>query len=229
MVKKITFLLLAFVAAFTFASCENYETYAEKKDAERDAIKSYMKKIGAKVISEDEFKAKGCVTDTAAHEWVLLDKSSVYMQVLNKGTFYDQSILENEGRKVEIDKRMKDGQTSIVLCRFTEINLFTGNVTCTNIDYNAIAIPETMTVTRSSDTFEGSFVTGQSTMYANYGSASVPTGWLVPFPYLNIGRYGTEFDEVARVKLIVPHSQGQPSASSGVIPCFYEISYQEGK
>lgn len=227
--NKIKFLLFAFAATLAFSSCQDYETYAEKKEAERDAIKSYMTKISAKVISEDEFKAKGCVTDTAAHEWVLLDKSSVYMQVINKGTFYDQDILENEGRKVELDKRMKPGQTSTILCRFTETNLFTGNITCTNIDYSAIAIPETMTVTRSTDTYTGSFVAGQSTMYSNYGSASVPTGWLVPFPYLNIGRCGTEYDEIAKVKIIVPHSQGQPSATSGVIPCMYEISYQEGK
>lgn len=227
--KKITFLLLAFVAALSFTSCNDYETYAEKKDAERDAIKAYMTSIGANVISEDDFKAKGCVTDTTKHEWVLLTKSSVYMQVINKGTFYDQNILANEGRKVELDKRMKDGQTTTVLCRFSETNLQTGYLTLTNNNYSTIAIPETMTVTRSTDTFSGSFVAGQSTMYSSYGSASVPTGWLVPFSYINIGRCGTEYDEIAHVKLIVPHSQGQPTASSGVIPCLYDITYQEGK
>lgn len=227
--RKITFLLLAFMAAITFSSCHDYETYAEKKDKERDAIKAYMTSVGAKVISEEEFKANGCVTDTTKHEWVLLTKSSVYMQVINKGTFYDQDILENEGRKVELDKRIKPGQTTTVLCRFTEKNLFTGNITLTNNDYSAIAIPETMTVTRKTDTFEGSFVSGMSMMTSAYGSQSVPTGWLVPFAYLNIGRCGTEFDEVARVKIIVPHSQGQASASQGVIPCLYDISYMEGK
>lgn len=229
MMNKIKLLLLAIAATLAFTSCEDYETYAEKKDAEREAIKSYMTGIGAKVISEEQFKANGCVTDTAKHEWVLLSKSSVYMQVINKGTFYDQDILAQEGRKVELDKRMKAGQTMTILCRFTEKNLFTGNITCTNIDYSAVAIPETMTVTRKSDTYEGSFVSGLSTMYSQYGSASVPTGWLVPLAYLNIGRYGTEFDEIAKVRLIVPHSQGQASASQNVIPCFYEISYQEGK
>lgn len=228
--KKLKYIFLALTAALSFVSCENYETYADKKEAERDAIKSYMSKIGARTITEDEFKAKGCVTDTAAHEWVLLTQSSVYMQVINKGTFYDHDIYENEGRKVELDKHMKPGQTTTVLCRFKETNLFTGNITCTNEIYTAIAIPETMTVTRSTDTYTGSFVAGKSSMYSTYGSASVPTGWLVPFPYLNIGRAGgTPFDEIAKVKIIVPHSQGQPTASSGVIPCLYEISYQEGK
>lgn len=227
--NKIKLLFLTFVASLAFISCDDYETYAEKKDSEREAIKSYMTKINANVISEEEFKAKGCVTDTAKHEWVLLAKSSVYMQVINKGTFYDQSILENEGRKVELDKLMKPGQTSTILCRFSETNLFTGYLTCTNNDYSAIAIPETMTVTRSSDTYTGSFISGKSTMYSNYGSLSVPTGWLVPLAYINIGRCGTEYDEIAKVRLIVPHSQGQPTATQGVIPCLYEISYQEGK
>lgn len=227
--KKITFLLLAFAAAITFSSCHDYETYAEKKDKERDAIKAYMTSVNAKILTEDEFKANGCVTDTAKHEWVLLTKSSVYMQVINKGTFYDQDILENEGRKVELDKRMKPGQTSTILCRFTETNLFTGGITCTNYNYANIAVPETMTVTRSTDTYSGSFVAGQSTMASSYGSQSVPTGWLVPFAYINIGRCGTEYDEVAKVRIVVPHSQGQAVASQGVIPCLYEITYQEGK
>lgn len=227
--KKIQFLLFALISFLSYTSCDDYETYAEKKDDERDAIKSYLTEANAKILSEDEFKANGCVTDTAKNEWVLLTKSSVYMQVINKGTFYDQTILEDEGRKVELDKHMKSGQTTTILCRFTEVNLFTGNITCTNNEYSAIAIPETMTVTRSSDTYSGSFISGKSLMYSTYGSLSVPTGWLVPLPYLNIGRCGTEYDDIAKVRLIVPHSQGQATASQNVIPCYYEISYEEGK
>jgi hypothetical protein len=29
--------------------------------------------------------------------------------------------------------------------------------------------------------------------------------------------------------LIVPHSEGTSTATSGVIPCYYEISYQLGR
>ncbi len=227
--KKVKTILFALIAITTFASCNEYETYAEKKESERDAISAYLKKIGAKTMSEDEFKAHGCVTDTAKQEWVLLSKSSVYMQVINKGTFYDSDILANEGRKVELDLKMKPGQSRTILCRYIETNLFTLNVTSTNYDKESQAIPEKMTVTRSSDTYSGSFVNGYSKMYQSYGSLSIPTGWLVPFPYLNIGRCGTEYDEIAQVRIIVPHSQGQATASSNVIPCLYEISYQEGK
>lgn len=227
--NKLKTILFALVAIATITSCNDYETYAEKKEAERDAISAYLKKIGAKTMTEDEFKARGCVTDTAKQEWVLLAKSSVYMQVINKGTFYDQKILDTEGRKVELDRKMQPGQSRTILCRYKETNLFTNNVTSTNYDFASIAIPEMMTVTRSSDTYTGSFVSGHSNMYATYGTLSIPTGWLVPLPYLNISRCGTEYDEIAQVKLIVPHSQGQASASQGVIPCLYEISYQEGK
>ncbi len=215
----------------SFTSCDNYETYAEKKDNEREAIQSYLKKQNARILSEEEFKARGCVTDTAAHEWVLLTQSSVYMQVVNKGTYYDPDIYEKEnGRLVELDGKIKPGETHTILCRFNEYNLFTNSLTCTNNSYSSTAIPEKMTVTRSTDTYTGSFVTGSSQMLASYGTASVPTGWLVAMPYINLGRVnGTRENKAAEVKLIVPHSQGQPSATSGVIPCLYEIEMMEGQ
>ena len=226
---KHLYFISAILIAMVFASCNDYETYAEKKDTERDAIKTYLAKNGANIISEEEFRANGCVTDTLKKEWVLLSKSSVYMQVINKGTFYDQTILEKEGRKVELDKRMKQGQTSTILCRFSEVNLLTGNLTCYNLSADDIGRPEMMTVTRSTDTYQGSFVAASSAIYSTYGTLSVPTGWLVPLQYINIGRCGTPYDEIAKLRLIVPHSQGQPVASQNVIPCLYELTYQEGK
>ena len=33
-------------------------------------------------------------------------------------------------------------------------------------------------------------------------------------------------DDIARVRLIVPHSQGQLEAIDRVYPCYYEITYQ---
>ena len=59
-----------------------------------------------------------------------------------------------------------------------------------------------------------------------YGSTSVPSGWIVPLTYVNLGRY-TSSDAIALVRMIVPHSQGTANATSNVYPCFYEISYQE--
>ena len=64
-------------------------------------------------------------------------------------------------------------------------------------------------------------------MYTAYSDKSVPAGWLVPFTYINIGRQVSTEQPIAKVRLIVPHSQGQKDASSRVYPCFYEISYQE--
>ena len=36
-------------------------------------------------------------------------------------------------------------------------------------------------------------------------------------------------DKNAKVKLIVPHSQGQSYAVQSVYPCLYEITYQRGR
>jgi hypothetical protein len=65
-------------------------------------------------------------------------------------------------------------------------------------------------------------------MFSSYG-ASVPSGWLVPFNYINVGRQTNPDDEIAMVKLIVPHTQGQAYASSSVYPCYYVITYQSEK
>ena len=86
--------------------------------------------------------------------------------------------------------------------------------------------PDKMSVSRSGNTYTASFVSGM--MYSTYG-ASVPSGWLVPFNYINVGRQSTPDDEVAKVKLIVPHTQGQAYASSSVYPCYYVITYQREK
>ena len=51
-------------------SCDDYETYGERKEKERDAIAEYIKSRNIKEISEDEFVLKGCTTDTLAKEYV---------------------------------------------------------------------------------------------------------------------------------------------------------------
>lgn len=224
--KTFKYLLLLSIA-IVFTSCDSYETYAEKKETERDVISAYMNSINAKIITENEFKEKiknnPNYSGVADNEWVLLQKSSVYMQVKCLGLFY-----EDDGTTL-LDKTLKDGESKTVLCRFSEMNLMTNSITLTNYTADALSIPETMSVTRSSDTYTGSFIYGKSLMYANYESASVPTGWLVPMPYLHISRCGTINDKLASVKLIVPHSQGHAAASSYVYPFLYEITYQEGK
>ena len=59
-----------------------------------------------------------------------------------------------------------------------------------------------------------------------YHGASVPSGWIVPFSYVNVGRPQSKDEECAKVRLIVPHSQGHADASSNVKPFYYVITFE---
>ena len=63
----------------------------------------------------------------------------------------------------------------------------------------------------------------------SYGTTAVPNGWLVPLTYINIGRPSEPGDQIAKVNLIVPHTQGQYYASANVYPCLYNITYERGR
>ena len=63
-------------------------------------------------------------------------------------------------------------------------------------------------------------------MYSTYSTTSVPTGLISPLPYINVGRPRTATDHIAKVRLIVPHTQGHTVASSYVYPYYYEITLQ---
>ena len=91
--------------------------------------------------------------------------------------------------------------------------------------YNS-SLPDKMAVSNTLGTFTAQFVSG--VMYSQYQSSSVPAGWLIPLTYINIGRFINEGDELARVNLIVPHSQGTVTATANVYPCFYELTYERG-
>jgi hypothetical protein len=88
--------------------------------------------------------------------------------------------------------------------------------------------PDIMEVSNRYGLYSAAFSTanGGGAMYQTYGNTSVPNGWLVPFPYIRIGRQLEADDRIAKVRLIVPHSEGTQKASSGVYPCFYEITFQ---
>ncbi len=211
--KKFAYLIISLLAmAVTMASCSHSETYADQKKRERSAISEYIRKHNIKVIKEKEFKANGCVTDTAKNEFVYLENSGVYMQIRREGC----------------GKKLADGETATVLCRYQEYNLLTDSLQSTNMVGYYISVVDKMNVTNTSGSFSASFQEGSSLMYSLYQSTSVPAGWLVPFTYIKLGRPSAEGEEVARVRLIVPHSQGQSYAVSGVYPCFYDITYQRG-
>ena len=210
--RKLSMLLLALVGAVVFTSCSDSETYADQKKKERSAINSYIAKNGIKVISEDEF-FKDSLTDTTKNEFVLFESSGVYMQIIRKGC----------GEKI------KDGENATVLCRFTERNLMTDSLQLSNDIISYASLVDKMNVKRNSGTFTASFDASSSVMYSVYGSTSVPSGWLVPLAYIKLGRPASENDQIAKVRIIVPHTQGQQYAVLGVYPCLYDITYERGR
>ncbi len=204
--KNISYMLLMLLGVFFFTSCNDYETYADLKDAERDAINRFIATRGIRVITQTQFELQGQTTDVSTNQYVYLDKSGVYMQIVRKGC----------GEPVE------DGKVTNLLCRFQEYNIKTDSMLIRN-DITLAQYVDKMSVTRSGSNFTASFVSG--IMMAYHGSSTVPAGWLVPLLYINVGRPQNEGDEIAKVKLIVPHSQGTSDASSTVYPCYYEITY----
>ncbi|MBO4822173.1 MAG: DUF4827 domain-containing protein [Prevotella sp.] len=207
--KNITSVLCAIVLAGLLAACHDTETYADQKKRERTAIKAFIQEQGINVISETEFK-RDSVTDASKKEFVLFENTGVYMQIVRKGC----------------GKKIGQGETVNVLCRFNEYNLLTDSLILTNNILAFSSLPDKMTVTNTLGTFTATFITG--VMSLQYQSTSVPAGWLVPLSYVNVGRMVEEGDELAKVRLIVPHSQGTSAALANVTPCYYEITYERG-
>ena len=206
--------IVPFVAVLiAFMACHDSETYADQKDRERDAINAYIVKKGINPISENQFEQQGYTTNLERNEYVLFDATGVYMQIVRKGC----------------GEKLKDGEATTLLCRFTEYNILGDSVQLSNENLYYSGIVDKISVRNTSGTFTASFDTGSSLMARTYSSASVPQGWLVPLTYINIGRPQTADDEVAKVNIIVPHTQGQYYATQNVIPCAYEITYQRGR
>ena len=201
------------LAAVMVVSCNDTETYAEQRDRENSAISQFIRDSAITVINEDQFREQGYTTDLDDNQYVLMQSTGVYMQIVRDGC----------GEKIA------DGETATVLCRFTERNLLTDSIQLTNQIQAFSSIPEKMSVKNTSGTFTASFDTNSSLMYTFYTTASVPTGWLVPFNYIKVGRQTSADDEIAEVNLIVPSTQGHAYASSGVYPCFYTITYERGR
>jgi len=198
----------------TMASCNDSETYADQKKKERSAINSYIADKHIKVIKESQFTDQDCTTDVSKNEYVLFENTGVYMQIIRKGA----------------GEKLKDGETATVLCRFDEYNLLDNPDTIqlsNNFGLYAFQ-PEKMTVKNTSGTFRASFSASSSLLSTIYYSQAVPKGWLVPLTYINLSRL-TDENSIAKVKLIVPHTQGHEGSSSGVYPCLYEITYQRGR
>jgi hypothetical protein len=214
--KKLTYLLVLLLGITAFAACNNGETYADQKNRERSAINKYIQDSAVSVISEAEFAQKNYTTDVSKNEFVLFESDGVYMQIERKGC----------GEKI------KDGETVTVLCRFTERNLMTDSIEVSNVLASQFAYwVDKMSVSNTSGTFTGSFIPGESTLVAAHylSTTAVPKGWLVPLTFINVGRPATGDDEIAKVRIIVPHDKGHMTATSRVIPYLYDITYQRGR
>ena len=211
--KKITLFLLFIVGMMTMISCNHDETYADKKNKERDAINEFVSKRGIKVIDEETFLANDSTTNVAENEYVLFAGTGVYMQIVEKG----------------IGNKIAKGESRTVLCRFTEFNIMNDTIQLTNNTMYWSSIVDKMTVTNTSGTFTGIFDTNSSVMVRAYNTTAIPSGWMVPFTYIRVGRPVNENDKIAHVRLIIPHSQGQADATQNVYPCYYDLTFQEGR
>lgn len=228
--KKITYTTLMLVSAFSVMfsmfSCNDYETYADKKKKEKNAIERFLTDNDVcgpiKVISETQFRTQDSTTNVDNNEYVLFEEDGIYMQIISRGA----------GKSFpEMSKEFADSTVNkVVLCRFLEYNIMTGDTTNTNygiytgyVDYVNKMVVKYSHLSRS---YSGTFTSGASIERDSYSSsASVPKGWLKPLNYIRLSR---SLEDVAHVRVIVPHNSGTNYASGQVEPYYYDITYQLG-
>ena len=112
---------------------------------------------------------------------------------------------------------IKDGDNIDLLVEFYEYNIQEGDTISGNL---YAADDDEMRVTNNSGSYTATFTYGVMKEY--YGS-SVPTGWLVPLRFLTFTR---KQGNLAKVKIIVPHTKGTSTAATYVYPCLYQIRLQ---
>ena len=207
MIKKIVFLLMTL--AVVVSSCNNYETYGDKKEKERNAISKFISDRNITVISEEQFNNQGHTTDVSKNEYVKFDKNGVYLQIVRMGC----------------GDQLKDGGKATIASRFTEYNIFADSVQLRNTSSKYAYLPDMISISRSSSVYTAQFLDGL--MYKTYSSAAVPAGWLVAMPFIKIGHPTSENEECSKIRVIVPHTQGHAYASSNVIPYYYEITFEK--
>ena len=202
--KLITVLLVACCLA-PLVGCNDYETYGDQKEKERKAIRQFLADSAFTVISEQQFHEQGDVTDVSKREFVYMNDNGVYMQIVHKGC----------------GTPIADGENSDLLVRFVEVCLLDSTVFYNDVNPYDVDV---MNVKRTGTSFTASFTSGS--WLSVYQSETVPAGLIVPLPYLNMGRPRSADDHIAKVRLIVPHTQGNSNASYYVYPYYYEISFQ---
>lgn len=223
LIKNVTCWLAALLMLI---ACQETDTYAERREAENKQIKAFLH-TGCKlysdlweehlqvpgninVISESQFFAQDSTTDVAKNEYVLLAGVGIYMQIVHKG----------------VGEKIKKGERATILNRYVEYNIAKDSILSSNRLSQLYTEPEVMTVLNTSGTYSANFLSGL--MLALYGQAT-PSAWLAPLPYIRLGRQSASQEQIAKVRLIVPSTEGHQKAYQGVYPCFYEITYQRGR
>ena len=204
-------LFAVMAGALLFSSCDDEETYAEQKERENKQIRSFIEDHGIDVISMSEFLTD-TITDNPEtgpdrnrNEYVLFNDKGVYMQVVRRG----------DGRI------MNPGETWYLNARYLEIKVSTGDTLTMN---KKNSYPESLYVTRTGDTYTASFKSG---IMSNVYGTMVPNAWIMTFPFIRPGSLNGESS--AKVRLIVPHSEGTQTATQNVTPMFYEITVSTEK
>lgn len=225
-----TALLAAVIVCIAgLSSCNKGETYAKMKERERDAIDRFVSgnhftgRIN--VISEEAFNAQGQTTNTANNEFVRFESDGIYMQIVRKGAGYTMWEMSEPDPQYNPDSTA----TQTICCRFLEYDIENADTTCTNMYQTQNAYVDKMqcTYTRLGRSYTAWFTEGKMKDYHS-SSSVVPKGWLKPLDYIRLAR-SEGSGEVAKVRLIVPHSSGTANASAYVLPFYYEITYQLGK
>ncbi len=230
MKKLYTLLAGLLLVTSVLTGCNDNESYAEQKEKERKAIDAFIARdplilLGASndtllnipkinVISQEAFEAQDSMTNVDANEFVMFGNTGIYMQIVRKG----------------VGEKLKHGETKRIICRYWEYNIMGDSLQTMDTSPYWATNPEVMDVSNNSGTITASFntsINNGGAMYIVYGSTTVPTGWIVPLSYVNIGRQVAADEGIAKVRLIVPHAQGTSDATTNVYPCFYEITYQE--
>ena len=178
--------------AVVLSSCNDYETYGDKKEKERNAIAKFIADSSIVVISEDQFKQQGMTTDVKRNEFVKFDKNGVYMQIVRSGCGTGLGAKES----------------TTLVCRYREFNILNDTIQSWNDTPQFAARPDIMNVTRNSGTFTSSFTSG--VMYTLYGG-SVPSGWMVPSPT-------SRWVARSRLKRIVPRCASSSPTLRGTPP-----------
>lgn len=226
---KHSILIFFSLLCFIFESCDNGITYAEKKEKEKDAIQSWLTKHDYKIISEEQFLKQD--TTTNRDEFVFLKKDGIYMNIIKRGK--GKSILKD--RRYTMVSRYIEIALSEVKDSFSAGDTLSGNMNLKsfpvlgNPDWSLdqyMVNPDYYMLTVERGTYQANFKDISMMAYV-YGNSSVPSGWMIPLKYLKPARTLPVLpsEDIARVRIIVPHDLGTIKASQYVYPCLYEITY----